>query len=331
MAKTVNIAFDTFLRDVVRISKSRSDLAKISKDNLIKEIAKFPSDEIFPTLHSDLRIDYGSFARKTKIRPLDDIDMMVILHAEGNRRYQYGNYYSIQVQANCPKQLSLCNLGTNVLNSIKVVNKFKEYLKNVPNYTKAEIKRNQEAITLNLSSYEWNFDIVPCFITSPDIYGKTFYLIPDGTGNWKPTDPRIDKQRTTAINSNQNVFVLDMVRLMKYWTKRPTMPTMKSYFLENLILQYYSGSVTSVQWVDRELPKLFGYIYYNVQKSLNDPKGFQGDINHLTYEERLKIQEKAKVDYNKAMKAIGFEGAGNMTDAIKLWGEIFGDEFPKYC
>ncbi|MEN5232527.1 hypothetical protein [Sphingobacterium faecium] len=108
------------------------------------------------------------------------------------------------------------------------------------------------------------------------------------------------------------------------------MPTMKSYFLENLILQYYSSGVTSVKWVDRELPKLFQYIQNNVHYSLNDPKGFQGDINHLTYEERMKIQEKANVDYNKAIKAIGFEGAGNMAAAIRLWGEIFGEDFPKY-
>ncbi|MEN5232528.1 hypothetical protein [Sphingobacterium faecium] len=193
MAKTVDIAFSAFLENKVRISKYRSDMAKISKDNLIKEIAKFPLDGVFPSLHKELRIDYGSFARKTKIRPLDDIDMMVIIHANGGSRNQVGNYYTIQVPANAIKLLNLCNPGTNILNSIKVVNKFIEYLKDVPNYTKAEIKRNQEAVTLNLSSYEWKFDIVPSFLTQPEYDGSTFYLIPDGKGNWKPTDPRIDK------------------------------------------------------------------------------------------------------------------------------------------
>lgn len=330
MAVNVNEAFNQFLRDCVRIDSTRSDVAKKSKNTLITEIQKFPEDGKFLTLHPNLSIDYGSFSRKTKIRPLDDIDLMIMLHAQGNWRTTYSDRIEISVPATANKQLLLCNDGTNTLNSIKVINKFKEYLSKVSFYDKAEIKRNQEAVTLNLKSYEWVYDIVPCFITAPLLDGTTFYLIPDGQGNWKATDPRIDKKRTIDINASQDVSVLDVIRIMKYWTKRPTMPTMKSYFLENLILNYYSSGVTSSQFIYVEIPKILAYIYNNVHKILNDPKGFQGDLNHLTYDERNSIQEKAKTDYHKAHQAIQFHMDGKMRESIEKWGEIFGSDFPTY-
>jgi hypothetical protein len=255
---------------------------------------------------------------------------MIVLHAEGNWRNQYSDYIEILVPDGASRQLSLCSDGTNKLNSIKVINKFKEYLSKVSFYDKADIKRNQEAVTLNLKSYPWVFDIVPCFITAPLLDGTTFYLIPDGKGNWKATDPRIDKRRTIEINSGQEVSVLDVIRIMKYWTKRPTMPTMKSYFLENLILNYYSSSVTSSKYIDIEIPKILAHIYNNVHNSLNDPKGFQGDINHLTYDERNSIQAKAGKDYHLANEARTFETDGKMKESIEKWGTIFGSEFPIY-
>jgi hypothetical protein len=332
MASTVNSAFDTFMRDFVRLDNERNKIAKSSKDFLISEISKFPNDGKFLDFYTnDMRLDYGSYYRKTKIRPLDDIDIMIILHANGNWREKNNNGFTIHVPQTATKQLELCNAGTNTLNSIKVINKFKEYLSNIPSYKKADIKRNQEAVTLELNSYEWVYDIVPSFKTVPDENGKTFFLIPDGQGTWKPTDPRIDKERTQNINSKHTISVLDIIRIIKYWTKRPTAPTMGSYYLENLILDYYnSPGLTSSNYIDIELPKIFAYIYHKVLSDFNDPKGFQGNINNLNYEERISVQDRAKRDYNIANEAIKLENEGNHQASINKWREVFGPNFPIY-
>lgn len=332
MAITVNNAFDTFMKDSVRLDSGRNNIAKSSKNNLIIEIEKFPNDGKFLDFYPEYtKIDYGSFSRKTKIRPLDDIDLLVVLHAKGNWREPISEGFRIRARPEASKQIALCNPGTDVLNSIKVINKFKEYLTAVPSYKKADIKRNQEAVTLELSSYEWVYDIVPCFETSPDNFGKTFFLIPDGSGNWKPTDPRIDKNRTTTINGKQQVSVLDMIRLMKYWTKRRAAATMGSYFLECMILQYYDSlTVNSSTYIDVELPNLFAYVYHQIHKSLNDPKGFQGDLNNLSWDERNSIQERAKLDCNRSLQAREFETNGKQKESIEKWGEIFGSKFPTY-
>jgi len=330
MATNVNAAFDIFFKDFVRLDPTRSDTAKASKTTLVTEIAKFPNDGLFPKLHPDLSIDYGSFSRKTKIRPLDDIDLMIILHGQGGTFNEYHDRIEITINANATTLTALCNDNSCILNSKKVNNKFKDYLGNVPKYEKAEIKRNLEAVTLKLVSYEWVYDIVPCFTTTPDAAGRTFYLIPDGNGNWKKTDPRIDKTRTTSVNQAQTISVLDVIRVIKYWTKRPTMPTIKSYFLENLILNYYGTVNNSQAYIDIEIPKIFAYIYHNIHSAFNDPKGFQGDINHLTYDERTKIKDRASIDYNKAINARQLETDGKMKESIEKWGEIFGGQFPLY-
>ncbi len=331
MASTVNTAFDEFMRTQVRLDPDRNDIAKRSKANLIGEIQKFPNDGKFLVLHPDLpNIDYGSFSRKTKTRPLDDIDLMIVLHAQGNwRSSNLTGGYTIHVPQDADKQRALCNFGTDTLNSIKVINKFKEYLGKVPSYKKAEIKRNQEAVTLELG-YEWVYDIVPCFITNPES-GSDFFLIPDGSGNWKPTDPRIDKERTTRINGKQDISVLDVVRIMKYWTKRRTASTMGSYFLECLILQYYdSYGITSSKYIDIELPKMFAYVYNQIDNSLNDPKGFQGNLNTLSWDERKSIKDRAELDYNRSTEARRLESDGKQKESIAKWREIFGSDFPYY-
>ncbi|MEG8161003.1 hypothetical protein L2D24_29010 [Escherichia coli] len=146
-------------------------------------------------------------------------------------------------------------------------------------------------------SKDWNFDIVPCFITSEDAFGRTYYLIPDGNGHWKFTDPRKDRDRVTTINVQNNGNVLNVIRAVKYWQRRPTMPSMSSYLLETLILDYYAGRTSCSSFVDMELEALFRHLGQSVRYSVNDPKGIQGDINSLSAEARkVYCQRRMKSD-----------------------------------
>ncbi|WP_016951483.1 S-4TM family putative pore-forming effector [Anabaena sp. PCC 7108] len=232
MAQTVNVAFDEFLKDYVNLDIKDTAKARNSRDWLIEEqIHSFPyKDLYFPRFYSEKDIYFGSFARRTKKRPLDDIDIMIALSAEGSTYYEYTNgVIEMYVPDSAYKLKMLCNDDTNTLNSRKILNKFKYLLSKVPQYQEADIKTNLEAVTLKLKSYTWNFDIVPCFFTNPELSGRTYYLIPDGKGNWKKTDPRIDRYRVTEVNQAHNGNVLNVIRLMKFWNKRQTMPSMGSW------------------------------------------------------------------------------------------------------
>ena len=328
MAKNVNIAFSEFNINTVNLLSSRTTLARTSRDWLILQLEKLPNKiSDFPTLYDGMHIKYGSFARNTKIKPLDDIDLILTFAASGSTYLtnSYGKSYTLTVPESASNLRKLCN-DNNTLNSRKFVNKIVSSLYEIEHYKNAEIHRRGEAATLKLNSYEWNFDIVPALYTDTG-----YYLIPDGNGGWKATDPRIDQNRAIKINENNNGYILQTIRTLKYWNKKQTMPTISSYLFENIILNFYENKDDCSKFIDVNLIYFWNYLITAIYNSVSDPKGFQGELNNLSTEDKIKISNKASESYDKGCEAHRLETKDNDQEkAIKKWGEIFGDEFPTY-
>lgn len=87
MATTVNNAFEEFMRDVVNLEADKTSTARKSRDNLIDNINGFSGESDFFKIYESKNLKFGSFARKTKIRELDDIDLMLCIAAGGVRTY----------------------------------------------------------------------------------------------------------------------------------------------------------------------------------------------------------------------------------------------------
>jgi hypothetical protein len=332
MALTVNEAFNEFLRDVVNLDLEQTKKARSSRDWLFGQIAGFQADATFPVAYPDININFGSFARRTKKRPLDDIDMMIGLSGQGAYYTEFTDEITITVNPESNLK-PICNDFTNILNSKKVINKFIKKCEAVPQYSKADIKRNGAAVVLSLQSYDWCFDIVPCFITAPDSFGRTYYLIPDGNSNWKKTDPRIDRERIREINKFHDGNVLNVIRIIKYWNRRATMPSMGSYFLETMILDHYerrSETDKASKYVDIEIPKVLQYIAGHIYLDVLDSKGIRGNINDISWEDRVKIADRASLDKQKADEARNFENSSDHKSSIQKWRDVFGEQFPKY-
>ncbi len=137
MATTVISAFDEFLKNTVNLDSEQTNLARNSRNWLIDRIHNFPINDLsFPTLYSEKDISFGSFARRTKKRPLDDIDIMICLSAMGGVYYEYTDKIELTINENVKSLKNLCNPSTNTLNSIKVVNKFVSALKEIEHYKK---------------------------------------------------------------------------------------------------------------------------------------------------------------------------------------------------
>ncbi len=96
MAKSVNKAFDEFNSKYVNLKSERVSTARSSRDWLLEQLEKLP-DKIddFPILYSEKHIKFGSFARNTKIKPLDDIDLIITFKALGSTyiTMSYGTEY----------------------------------------------------------------------------------------------------------------------------------------------------------------------------------------------------------------------------------------------
>ena len=329
MAKSVNQAFDEFNLNVVNLYKSTTDTARSSRDWLIDQLLGFPeSVDNFPNDYPENHIKYGSFSRNTKIRPLDDIDLMYCLSG-GNAYYSVDMYdpskYYIHTP-NASNDLKLLSDEYNVLSSIRMVNKLVSALKNVPQYSNSETKRNQEAAVLNLTSYAWSYDIVPCFYT---VGG--FYLIPDGSGNWKATNPGIDIDNISQTNKDYGGKVYQLVRTLKFWNANFTSPKISSYLFEVLVINFVKKSETQNTYNDLNIRDFFYYLYQTIHYDVQDPKGIQGNINNLTAEQRQRISNKTKDCYDIAVSAVDYElNKKDQQKAIEQWAKIFGQNFPKY-
>ena len=242
MTRNINTAFSNFMKNFVNLDADRSSKARSSRNWLIDQINVIQSqNDDFPKLYKEKNIFFGSFARNTKIRELDDIDLMICLNANGTTYNEYSNYTN-NIELYVPDSYAtlkcLCHNNSNSLNSTKVINIFKKYINLVPQYLNSEVHKNMEALTLKLSSYEWNFDIVPCFFTAEDSQGKTYYIIPDGKGYWKKTDPRIDRDNVTTLNQNLDGNLLNVIRLVKYWNRKKSIGINSSYLLETMIINF---------------------------------------------------------------------------------------------
>jgi hypothetical protein len=328
MANTVNSAFAEFNKDNINLDKDKTNTARGSRDWLFTQLNNFPiKDDSFPLNYEKRHIKFGSFARNTKIRELDDIDLIYCLHADNSYYLEsshYKNRFYIQTE-NASSRLK--NLSDeNKLNSIKVVNKFVSGLSNISQYKSAKIHRRQEAATLNLTSYDWTFDIVPAFYT---ING--FYLIPDGMGNWKATNPALDQEFVTEMNQKHNFSIHQLIRTLKYWNRRAKMPTMSSYLFENFVLNFAKNNSELSDYIDLNLINFWDYLKTAVYNNIPDPKGIDSNLNQLTLEDKNKIAEKANDAYTKGYEAFRLETEDkNQNSAINKWREIFGDDFPLY-
>jgi hypothetical protein len=238
MAQSVNTAFNEFNSNTVNLLTERSERAKASRNWLFTQLNGLQDKEDlnFPYKYELKHINYGSFQRKTKIRELDDVDLMFCFVADGATysKSTFGNVYTIHTPDAGQRLKNLSDFD--ILNSRRVVNKVKLSLAKIEQYKSADIHSKGEAATLNLVSYEWVFDIVPCFYTDTDLY-----LIPDGNGTWKPTDPRIDQKRVKDANQSNNARTLQLIRTLKYWNRRNSTHTIPSYLFENIVINFVNS------------------------------------------------------------------------------------------
>lgn len=327
MPYSVSDSFVKFRKEVVDLESEQTKTARGSRDFVFQNIEILSQKGLLPRLYSGMSLNFGSFERKTKKRELDDIDIMVCFNGVGGS-YQTvveNTFYRVLFDRNIPV-ISDCLEDDGTLNSRKMVNQLIGALNQVEHYKKAEKHRDHEAARLQLSSYPWNFDIVPCFYTA-----QQFYLIPDGQGNWKNTDPRIDRNRVATCDQKHYGLVTQLIRLMKSWKEQKWPESVSSYMFEQMVLDYIESIPVpmALSWQVRVL-NVLGYLRTAIKNPVMDPKGIQGDLNELDTETRDRLSLIAYMSSLSAAQAVKYERNGEIQKAVNQWKHVFGDQFPEY-
>lgn len=334
MATTVKQAFAAFRTDSVDLISGQVDLARSSRDYLwtqIQDVASKNTD--FPQITGKY-FHYGSFARRTKVQPLDDIDMMFIIHggkATYDRHPVKAHTYRVWVNSNDAPLAAF--VGENgFVSSTKVLNKVRDKLALVHNYKKADIKKTMQAVVLNLNSHSWVFDVVPAI--GANLYGTsgepTYYLMPDGYGDWIATDPRLDSASVTTANQAAGGGLLPLMRILKFWNTYGGQTKLSSYYFESLVLKVFQN-VSSISDIQSGVKYFFENAPSHLLNSFPDPKGLgpsldrDADATIKSYVNTAMVASR-----QNCINAISAEGAGDHKLAIGHWQKVFGNSFPTY-
>ncbi|MEK3979712.1 nucleotidyltransferase [Psychrobacillus sp. FSL K6-2836] len=329
MSTYTRVNMSTFIKDKINLDPEVTKKARSSRDFLHEQLVALPEKTTnFPKLFSNREtFNYGSFSRRTKIRPLDDIDFMLLFSANGTTYFQDGGTIKMIPPATA-EELYVLRDDNGYLNSRKLLNKIRDNINKVSQYKNSDINTRKEVVTLKLISYDWTFDIVPAFKTSEESDGRSYYLIPDGNGHWQKTDPRIDQNRVTNLNKSIDYNVIEFIRIIKYCNKVHSSLKLSSYLIENLVLDYFENDEGEL-WLTRpyQLMGFFKYLKSAIWSAVWDPKEIQGDLNDLDLSKKYSVDSKANEFMAAVQDAIDFEDAKDYENADKKWRIVFGDEY----
>lgn len=274
------------LIDSINFSTKRRIEVNQALKNLAGTITTKSEEDEIPTAKLFRLI--GSIDRKTKIDPLDDVD---ILYVMGSGIKNDEGKYILKEWSFRFHQTDVSTDNGNI-SSLLLLNQLKKSIADT--YSTSEIKRNNEVVNVYLSSYKVGFDIVPAF----DITNTKYYLIPEGGGrhNWKRTNPIQATILYDELNKKTNGVMRNVSKIIKYWLKHKSVVSPYSYHVESIIYHIFNDCKDEINYTREGLEMVLKFINYkNHLKSCPDFTGIGENLTkNLTEDEISKIVEKAK-------------------------------------
>lgn len=217
---------------IVKISPGQKEISQASKShNFVRDFLnkKSVDGEFFPI---DTTFLTGSYSRQTKLSPIDDVDMFIVL----NGSYAKMQFLSdTRIIPNGPSSLYnnyVDNRG--FVSSIQVLNLFRSVL-NARYPQQTQIRRDGQVVNIMLSTYGLSLDVVPAFYKK-NILDKDYFLIPAG-GNrpeWIKTNPKLDNDLLTKLQSVTGNRIRGIIKLVKLWNKNCNNSALRNYHVESI-------------------------------------------------------------------------------------------------
>lgn len=331
-------AFSSFLDEQIGIRSGTRERASGSQNALRDYLRGLADDDrAFPRILRLADSDFlgGSFARHTKIWPLNDIDVYLPIDATG-LVYMLGG-----VPAPCTalhdEILDENPLSADYdrwwdgsyLSSKKLIAGFASALrKNYQSTTR--VRRGGAAVTVTLAN-DLGFDVVPCFSLKPHASNElSFYLIPDGNDGWIRTNPRLDQGMSDDLHRSNHKTLRPSVKLFKWWANEFIGDRIQSYYAELAIMRAFENQNRQGQVISTvstgtlaAFRAVRDAIRAGDQRPIlqSSPMVEPGDVT----DRDISILNQ---DVENCKAAFVHEQGGRIDEALTLWGKIFGDKFP---
>ncbi len=189
-----------------------------------------------------------------------------------------------------------------------VLTKIKNKLNSLSDY-KDKVTQDRPCVTVKLS--DKNFDVLPSFEES---YGG--YLIPNyDLASWTYTYPEQLTNNLNECHRNNNYKIKPMVKVVKYWNREKNKKRVPSFQVEETMITYFN--VNSFANYEEGIRSWFNNAEYYLDKSkFKTANKYDDSISKIKKVKEKLNEAKSHIDNNKK------------TEAIKIWKEIFGKEFP---
>jgi Second Messenger Oligonucleotide or Dinucleotide Synthetase domain len=293
---TVAQAFDQFSRNLALTETQRDEASRQQK-------------ALRDKLHEHLRgidrdILSGSYSRNTAIRPLDDIDLFVILSKDIHRDV-YPSGFAQSPQACLSKVQSALARA-------------------YPGNGTPKLQRR--SVNVEFSGTGIGYDVVPAFEV-----GGGAYMIPDvDRASWIRTNPEAHKAALVEANRRAGDKLNPLIKMAKLWKRRQRERAsdfpLGSFHLEVMAYKAFSTPPPSYSV---GLRTLFERLAAEVQNTCRDPADVGPNIDHgMTQQKRDTVSSALRKAAAQAEQALAYEGQGRVEQAHGLWRDLLGPEYP---
>ncbi|OSZ79900.1 hypothetical protein CAP36_01130 [Chitinophagaceae bacterium IBVUCB2] len=192
-------------------------------------------------------------------------------------------------------------------NPQSVLSKFKNYLNGLNDY-KDKVSQNRPCVTIELSDKD--FDILPSF----ELVGGGYEIPNHDLKSWIKTYPELLSSDLEATHKKCDYKLKPLIKVIKYWN-RDKGKLIPSFHIEEVAINIFK--INSFKNYEECIRLWFNNAEYNLQSY---------ELN--SNEEYNAILKKIKSVRDKLNDAKGKYDEGKEGDAIQIWKDVFGKEFP---
>lgn len=238
-------AIQNYITNYIQLDQRDISTSATTRNWLVNSvIRKIDNASNEPVLYNPKKyLNFGSSFKKTKVKVVDEFDVMLIIDTCGGYYFENGITTSVGQGSAFPNHLFDSKYlfpAQNYVSPIKVLNWLKAIVKSVldPQGADPPVRDNQ-AVTAYISSTKTTIDLVPAPILKRNSDNKTFYVIPQGgqSMGWIATAPEDDMKTIEDYAKNRSNF-RNVIRILKRIKDTYNFVRVSSFAMETIVNDY---------------------------------------------------------------------------------------------
>jgi hypothetical protein len=285
-----------YVDDAFAKSKSALEVTKTEADYASRKHAEI-RDHVRASWTLDDDFLTGSYRRDTKTKPLKDVDIFVVLAADG------------------PQASLRDDLPSEVLSKLRALLGTR--------YDHVSADGFACTVAFGTGDDVTSFDVVPAFKRSGG-----GWEIPDAErGRWIATNPKLHHEQSTARNDECDGKFVPAVKMVKGINREAGEPISPSFLLEvmahSLVRAPFGRFQDEIRWFLASAEE-------QVMNDWPDPAGLGPDVNGtMTAADRGAASDVFGEWLRTAEEAVRLEDDGQERAAVEQWRTLFGARMPR--